>query len=342
MSRLLATAAVFAVLAAPAGAQSRGRAQPASWAQTEIKVVVSHGLMANSIQAFHPTDPLTRGALTSLVAGLTSQRPTASTTSTAPVTMAQLDSTLVRGLDLSEAATEFSTAARNAGLTPPSRFGTEVVARLLGLRTNHPTALDSLELLPNQTATRAEAAYSAAQILSFRGWETQRLQQLASTFQLPALSPWQARILQTAVRFIGYPYVWGGTSEKAEAPVGIQAPGGFDCSGFVWRVYKLQAYPGAPTLAGTLKGRTTFAMSGEVPAAKRIPLTRLKPGDVLFWGAAGPQSKPAQVDHTGIYLGNGWFIHSSEYGVALAPLSGWYKQRFAWARRPLAEAGLSS
>jgi cell wall-associated NlpC family hydrolase len=122
----------------------------------------------------------------------------------------------------------------------------------------------------------------------------------------------------------------------------VQAPGGFDCSGFVWRVYKLQVYSGGSALAGTLKGRTTFAMSGEVPAAKRIPFARLKPGDVLFWGAAGPRSKPAQVDHTGIYLGNGWFIHSSGYGVAIAPLSGWYKQRFAWARRPLAEAGLAS
>jgi cell wall-associated NlpC family hydrolase len=342
MSRLLATAAVFAVLAAPAAAQSHGRAQPTSWAQPAIKVVVSHGLMANSVQAFHPNDPLTRGALTSLVAGLTAQRPTASTASAAPVTMAQLDSTLVRGLDLTDAAAEFAAEARDAGLTVPGRFGTEVVARLLGLRTNHPTALDSLELLPNQTATRAEAAYSAAQILSFRGWEARRVEQMAESFVLPTLSPWQARILQTAVRFIGYPYVWGGTSEKAEAPSGVQAPGGFDCSGFVWRVFKLQSYPGQATLSGTLKGRTTYAMSGEVPAAKRIPLARLKPADVLFWGAAGPQSKPAQVDHTGIYLGNGWFIHSSEYGVALAPLTGWYKQRFAWARRPLAEAGLSS
>jgi cell wall-associated NlpC family hydrolase len=82
-------------------------------------------------------------------------------------------------------------------------------------------------------------------------------------------------------------------------------------------------------------------MSGEVPVKERIPFVRVKPGDVLFWGAAGPRSKPAQVDHTGIYLGNGWFIHSSGYGVALAQLSGWYKQRFAWGRRPLAEAGLS-
>jgi cell wall-associated NlpC family hydrolase len=44
----------------------------------------------------------------------------------------------------------------------------------------------------------------------------------------------------------------------------------------------------------------------------------------------------------GIYLGNGWFMHSSGYGVALAALSGWYANRFAWGRRPLAEAGLVS
>ena len=341
MSRILATAAVFAVLAAPAAARShRGASTP--WAQAEIKVVVAHGLMAKSVQTFHPNDPLTRGALTALVSGLTAEPATASTHSQAPVTIAQLDATLVRGLGLNVAAGEFAAAARDAGLAPPSRFGTEVVARLLGLRTNHPTQLDSLELLPSQPATRAEAAYSAAQILRFGGWETQRIEQLAEALELPALSQWQMTVLKTAVHFIGYPYVWGGTSEKAEAPVGVQAPGGFDCSGFVWRVYKLQAYPGGSALAGTLKGRTTFAMSGEVSPAKRIPLAKLKPADVLFWGAAGPRSKPAQIDHTGIYLGGGWFIHSSGNGVALAPLSGWYKQRFAWARRPLAEAKLSA
>jgi len=342
MSRILAIFAVFAVLAAPAAARGRAAAQPASWAQPEIRVVVAHGLMAKTVQTFRPNDPITRGELTALVAGLTDQPPAASTASSAPVTMAQLDATLVRGLDLSDAASEFAAAARTAGLKAPSRFGTEVVARLLGLRTNHPTQFDSLELLPSQPATRAEAAYSAAQILHFGGWETQHVGELAQTFALPVLSSWQARILATAVRFIGYPYIWGGTSESAEAPFGVQAPGGFDCSGFVWRVYKLQSYPGGAALSGTLKGRTTFAMSGEVSPAKRIPFARLKPGDVLFWGAAGPRSKPAQVDHTGIYLGNGWFIHSSGYGVALAPLTGWYKTRFAWARRPLAEAGLSA
>src|SRR5881392_1224518 len=183
-----------------------------SWPSTraprrpEIRVVVAHGLMAKTVQAFRPNDPITRGQLTALVAGLTDEPPAASTASPVPVTMAQLDATLVRALGLSDAASTFAAAARNAGLKPPSRFGTEVVARLLGLRTNHPAQLDSLELLPSQPATRAEAAYSAARILRFGDWETQNVEGLAQTFELPALSLWQTRILTTAVRFIGYPY----------------------------------------------------------------------------------------------------------------------------------------
>ena len=345
MSRILAISVVFAVLATPAGAQTgTGSAYSATapdWAKREIKVVVSHGLMAKSVQTFKPNSVLTRGALGTLAAGLSTTAPPPRTASPAPATMAQLDSALVGALDLRDAAAEFTAATRAAGLNPPSRFGTEVVARLLGLRTNHPAQLDSLELRPQDAATRAEAAYSAAQILGFRGWETQSVAEAADEFTLPSYTPWQKRILGAAVHFIGYPYVWGGTSEKGEAPFGIQAFGGFDCSGFVWRVYKLQAYAGAAGLSSTLKGRTTFQMSGEIPAAKRIPFAKLKPADVLFWGANGSRSQPSQVDHTGIYLGNGWFIHSSGYGVALAQLSGWYKQRFAWARRPLAEAGLS-
>jgi cell wall-associated NlpC family hydrolase len=346
MSRILAISVVFAVLVAPAAAQTGTgaayRADAPDWAKREIKVVVAHGLMAKSVQTFKPNNVLTRSALNNLVAGLsTTTKPQTPSASTAPVTMAQLDATLVTALGLRGTAAELTTAARAAGLRPPSRFGTEVVARLLGLRTNHPTQMDAIELRPSDPATRAEAAYSAAQILGFSGWETESVEEAATALQLPTYTPWQQRILSTAVHFIGFPYIWGGTSENPEAPFGIQAPGGFDCSGFVWRVYKLQAYTGAAGLSSTLRGRTTFQMSGEVKPAKRIPFAKLRPADVLFWGSNGPRSKPSQVDHTGLYLGNGWFIHSSGYGVALAQLSGWYKQRFAWARRPLAEAGLS-
>jgi cell wall-associated NlpC family hydrolase len=310
-----------------------------SWAQPQIKLVTARGLMGGDVSSFKPDAPLTQNALAQLVADLTQQDAPATSAPEIPVTMTALDTSLVRALDLREAATDFTRSAREAGLAPPSRFGSEVVARLLGLRTNHPTGQDSLELLPKDPATRAEAAFSAARILGFGDWEMEGVRDAALTFELPDLTSWQQQVLRTAVSFIGYPYIWGGTSEKPQTPLGVKTPGGFDCSGFIWRVYKLQTYAGAPQLSQVLGGRTTMQMSVEVAKAQRITFDELEPADVLFFGR-GPKSKPAQVNHTGIYLGNGWFIHSSGYGVALARLDGWYASGFAWARRPLIEAGL--
>jgi cell wall-associated NlpC family hydrolase len=337
--RLLALfVCLLAVLAAAPGAFPSG-SKP-SWAQPQIRLVVAHRLMARTVAAFRPDDPVTRAELQDLVAGLTEEPPKEVANPDAPVTMAQLDARLVRALGMGAEATTFYEAAAAAGLRPPARFGTEVVTRLLGLRTNHPAGQDDLERLPTDPAPRAEVAYSAAQILRMSDWETTGVQDAAAAFEIPTLTVWQRRVLTTAVSFIGFPYVWGGESERAESPFGLQARGGFDCSGFAWRVYKLQAYRGAPQLAETLRGRTAAAMAGEVPRRTRIKVAQLAPADLLFFGEGGRRAKPAQIDHMAIYLGNGWLIQSSRYGVALAPVVGWYESRFAWGRRPLAEAGL--
>jgi cell wall-associated NlpC family hydrolase len=373
--RLLLTCALLALV--PVAGAAASPAGQKSWATPQIRIVTTAGLMgASDVASFRPDDPLTAQALENLVFDLmqrvappeelrpTPIEPTDSTGATTtvptttiadavpsapkqvadptrPVTMAQLDARLVSALGLSQAASTIARNARAAGLKVPSRFGTEVVARLLGLRLNHPASQDSLELLPNDAATRAEAAYSAAQILSFDGFSVENVQGLADAFVLPDLTDWQKRILTTAVARIGMPYIWGGTSDGAQTDFGVGSRGGFDCSGFVWRVYKLQPYADEGTLASVLRGRTTYQMSGEVPRSKRIGLAALQPADVVFFGDKGPRSKPEQVGHMGIYLGGGWFIHSSEYGVAVARLDGWYAREFAWARRPLAEAGLS-
>ena len=342
MSRLAAAAALCA-LAASLTTPTAGAAKPQrSWAQPEIKLVVGRGLMADEIRTFRPDDALTRGELDDLVAGLTKRARTFPANPAAPVTLAELDARLVRALDVADSAARFQAAARRAGLAPPSRFGAEVVARLLGLRKNHEQDAEELELAPSEPATRAEAAYSAAQILRFRGYELDSVRAAAKELALPSYTAWQARILRTAVGLIGYPYVWGGTSERRIASAPQQVRGGFDCSGFVWRVYKLETYPSAQLLGATLRGRTTYTMSSEVARGKRIPFARLAPGDVVFFGAKGARSKPPEIDHMGIYFGGGWMIHSSRFGVALAQLDGYYRERFAWARRPLAEAGLAS
>jgi cell wall-associated NlpC family hydrolase len=338
MRRFVLLAAVFTLLAPT----QSGAAKPArSWAQPEIKLVVSRGLMAESVAAFKPNAPLTQTALSDLVSGLTEDEPQTHTQqSAAPVTMAQLDAQLIRALGLGDEASIFYGAAAGAGTRPPARFGTEVVARLLGLRKNHEAAHDDLERLPSDPATRAEAAYSAAQILRFSGWELHQVEDSAASFELPDLTPWQRRILTTAFGRIGFPYVWGGESDTRLSLFGLQATGGYDCSGFAWRVFKLQAYPGGTPLALTLRGRTAAAMAAEVGPGRRIRPARLAPADLVFFADGGPRAKPSAVDHMGINVGNGWMIHSSRNGVALAPLGGWYARRLAWGRRPILEAGL--
>jgi cell wall-associated NlpC family hydrolase len=335
------------MLLALAGSASAQPQRPTrSWADPEIRFVVAHGLMALDVASFRPDATLTRSELSTLVNGLTRTPATAVEPPAAadprPVTIAQLDSRLVAGLGLSNSAQLFAQGARTAGLATPSRFGTEVVARLLGLRVNHPAAQDALELAPDQPATRAEAAWSAARALRLSESDLESVETTAATFALPTVTTWQKRVLDTALRLIGYPYVWAGTSEVAQAPLGTDVPGGFDCSGFVWRVFKLQTYPDSGALATTLNGRSAAAMAGEVPTSRRIAFAKLQPADIVFFASSGNRARAAAVDHMGIYLGGGWMIHSSRYGVALAPItSGWYRDRFTWGRRPLAEAGLS-
>ena len=275
-----------------------------------------------------------------MVSGLTSLPSATPLVPETPVTVAQLNAKLVGALGLAPSASRFLQTARAAGLRPPARFGSEVTARLLGLRKNHPAAQDFLELRHDEPASRAEAAYSAARILDLKGWEAEGVKRAALAFRLPTLDHWQKRVLAIAAGRIGYPYIWAGTSDLPQSPFGSLVNGGFDCSGFAWRVFK-QPYAGGPALASTLKGRTAAAMAGEVAPAKRVALALLRPADLVFFGTAGTRSKPMQVDHMGIALGNGWMIHSSRHGVALAELTGWYRDRFAWGRRPLAEAGLA-
>ena len=218
-----------------------------------------------------------------------------------------------------------------------------MVARLIGLRKNHEARFDALELRPDDVATRAEAAYSAAQILRFSGWELEAVEEASLEFELPVYTPWQRRILQTAFNLIGYPYVWGGTSAGAQALFGVSSRGGFDCSGFA--LARLQA-PQLLRAARSSPRRSAAGRPRRWPARpRRLAGSRsqdLQPGDLLFFGRGGRRARAAAVDHMGIYAGGGWMIHSSRYGVALAPVDGWYAERFAWGRRPLAEAGLTA
>jgi cell wall-associated NlpC family hydrolase len=337
MRCLAALVCVVSFLAvAPAGASPAAR----SWAAPQIDAVVAAGFFAPSAAEFRPDDPLLAGELATVLASLGVPEVVV-VDPNRPVTIRELDAQLVTAVGLRSSARELRLAAAAAGLTPKPWLGTEAVARLLGLRFNHLRDQEHLELQLAQPATRAEAAYSLARVLTLTFAQIAAVRQTAATFAVPVLTPWQQAVLRRGLRFVGSPYVFAGTSERPQQLFGRRLPGGFDCSGFVWRVYKTEPYDGGAGLSATLRGRTSYDMSGEVPRSARIPRAELQPGDVVFFGARGTRSKPSEVDHMGIYVADGWIVHSSRFGTTLQPFVGWYETRFAWARRPLAEAGLT-
>jgi len=96
-------------------------------------------------------------------------------------------------------------------------------------------------------------------------------------------------IVNSALRFLGVPYMWGGTSIK-----------GVDCSGLALCSYFLN---------GILLPRNA---SQQARAGVPAELDALEPGDLLFFGTQASEDKPARVNHVGIYIGDGRFIHSSQ------------------------------
>ena len=330
------TVLAFIAVVGSAGAQPTPTMR--SWAAPQIQQVVDAGLMATSVADFRPDDHLTSVELATVLASLGVE--VTDVEADRPVTVRELDAKLVTALGLRPQARELRLGADAAGLLPRTWLGTETAARLLGLRINHAKTQDELELQLSQPATRAEAAYSIARILALSDYELEAVREELESFSFPQLSVWQQNVLRRALRLVGSPYIWAGTSERPQQLFGRTLPGGFDCSGFVWRVYKLEPFAGAPGLAATLRGRTTYDMSGEAPRSARIVRSSLQPGDLVFFGTNGIRSKPAEIGHMGIYVGSGWMVHSSDRGTTLTPMSGWYETRFAWGRRPLAEAGL--
>src|SRR5437762_12594358 len=108
-----------------AWSSSDAAAKPAtSWAQAELRAVVAAGLMAKEAAA-RPNDPLTRGELETITAGLLHAVPMKLTAPAASVTMSGLDAKLVTTLGLTDTAKVFTQNARTAGLAPPPRFGSE-------------------------------------------------------------------------------------------------------------------------------------------------------------------------------------------------------------------------
>ena len=122
------------------------------------------------------------------------------------------------------------------------------------------------------------------------------------------LSATRQAIVDDAKRFLGTPYVWGGST-----------PNGFDCSGFVQ--YVLNRH-------GITLPRTTEL---QYKVGTYVAKSDLIPGDLVFL----QNTYRAGVSHVGIYIGDGKMIHaSSSKGVTISDLhNSYYTQHYHSARR---------
>ena len=209
----------------------------------------------------------------------------------------------------------------------PRYLAYEVATRYLNLRMNHLSDADAQEVSPAQRIGRDEVAYLVYQALHLSTWQVGGLGNYAEV-TLPKLTSRQKAIVRFAVKYIGYPYVWGGEYPTKDSPYGTQPHGGFDCSGFDWWVMKLQ-------FGYTIGERVAADMARA--AKPHITRRKLVPGDLIFFGPKGTKSTAASIYHAALYLGNGWFIHStgSFDGVGISSLvyDSYWKSAFAWGRR---------
>ena len=216
----------------------------------------------------------------------------------------------------------------------PANAGSEVLVRELGFVYNQPSSRDGRERSRRETIRLADLVYMLDRARGIGSWQRARLARYR-TIHLPAMDAQRFAVVQAAVWQIGQPYVWAGDWPKATtgAPWGAQAHGGFDCSGLVWWAFKGSAKPSEMSLGSGLLGRTADDMAWEDPAEK-VPATNLEPGDLVFFGPAGPKSRKGSISHAGISLGGGWLIHSSgsRGGPSISFLSEYWPSATAWGR----------
>ncbi len=99
-------------------------------------------------------------------------------------------------------------------------------------------------------------------------------------------------VVNTAKRFMGIPYLWGGTSAK-----------GLDCSGFTKTVF----FANGIVLP---RDASQQVFVGEMINTEK-DFSNLQPGDLLFFGLSANQNRKEKITHVAIYLGDGDFINAS-------------------------------
>jgi cell wall-associated NlpC family hydrolase len=105
--------------------------------------------------------------------------------------------------------------------------------------------------------------------------------------QAATIAAAREKVVTETMTFLNIPYLWGGMHPRT----------GMDCSAFAKLVYDKA-------------GLTLPRVSGEQYAQTRyLPPSAVLPGDLIFFAMKNPGT--AKVDHVGIYVGKGLFVHAS-------------------------------
>lgn len=331
---------LLSTLLAPVTAEAASR--PPEWVRPALRYLVDNGHLDRD--SFSVNEPMKRSAFKALMkstfgGGYSRDR--------GQVTAGEVAAALVRQLGKGAIADRLRTVKSPDGWDPEvgSRFGTEIVARELGLRRDRPTTEEGLEAAAGDVMRQGDviwAVWKAKTAPSLYGADA------LADFELSTYSESRRAVVKFAMSLVGTPYIWGGewiTKTPAGYPYGAQPTGGVDCSGFIWYVLQQKSSSYSPVnrpyKGWSIPERSSYQMAGAIGPRKRLGLKELKPADLVFFAPEGRDAKASSVYHAGIYLGNGWMIHSSggRAGISLAEIGpgSWWNDQFTWGRRILTD-----
>lgn len=257
------------------------------------------------------------------------------------VNAGEVSAALVRKLGEDAVADRLTDARSPDGWTPEPHkwFGSEVVARELGLRHDRPTVEEKNESFATEPMRQADIAWA---VWKAKTSPSTYNADVLEGFELDDYDATRREVVKFALSLTGAPYVWGGewpARTRDGYPYGAQEAGGFDCSGFAWYVLRAQTDSwkpaGRPYKGWDLPERSSAQMAAATE--RKLSLEKLLPADLVFFAPNGRESKAADVYHAGIYLGRGWIVHSSgsRAGISLAFIGegSWWESQYAWGRR---------
>ncbi|HYI45070.1 MAG TPA: NlpC/P60 family protein [Actinomycetota bacterium] len=335
-SRLIVVGLLIKALLVPAPATAATAAKAPEWVRPALRSLVTAGYLDKD--GFEANEPMARKEFTDL---MTAAFGGGFSRTKGEVKAREVDAALVRALGQAPLAKALADVKSPDGWDPGvgTLFGTEIVAREMGLRRDRPITEEAFEASAGDKMTQADIVWSVWKAMNEPS--TSGAEALAS-FRLSDYSPEVRSVVRFAFSQVGRPYIWGGewpSVTPSAYPFGGQPHGGFDCSGFSWFVLRQKdaswTPPNRPYTGWALPERSSHDMAENTK--DKLSYKKLRGGDLMFFAPQGKDSKAKEVYHVGVYLGGGWMIDSSgsQAGVSLSEVGAgsWWRGQFIFGRR---------